>query len=109
MVLSLFHGVDNILECILFVLICTQYMLSSSSYVLYVPKSILSVLPYKGVGDFTKREMKLTLILTFKYHVFDRTKKLPLFVTITAGLVGPDISGRGPPPLRCYVKSVPHL
>ena len=44
MVLSLFHGVDNILECILFVLICTQYMLSSSSYVLYVPKYILSVL-----------------------------------------------------------------
>ena len=43
MVVSLFHGVDNILECILFVLICTQYMLSSSSYVLYVPKSVLSV------------------------------------------------------------------
>ena len=62
MVVSLFHGIDNILECILFVLICTQYMLSSSSYVLYVPKSILSVLPYRGVGDFTKREMKLNLI-----------------------------------------------
>ena len=73
MVVSLFHGVDNILECILFVLICTQYML----YVLYVPKSILSVLPYRGVGDFTKREMKLTLILTFKYQVFDGTKVTP--------------------------------
>ena len=46
MVVSLFHGVDNILECILFVLICDQYMLCSSSYVLYVPKSILSVLSY---------------------------------------------------------------
>ena len=43
-VVSLFHVVDNILECILFVLICTQYMLSSSSYVLYVPEYILSVL-----------------------------------------------------------------
>ena len=61
MVVSLFHGVDNILEYKLFVL-CTQYMLSSSSYVLYVPKSILYVLPYRGIGDFTKREMKLTLI-----------------------------------------------
>ena len=77
MVLSLFHGVDKILECILFVLICTQYMLSSSSYVLYVPKSILSVLPCRGVGDSTKREMKLTLILTFKYQVFDGTKNTP--------------------------------
>ena len=74
MVVSLFHGVDNILECILFVLICTQYMLSSSSYVLYVAKSLLSVLPYRGVGDFTKRRMKLILILTFKYQVFDGTK-----------------------------------
>ena len=70
-VLSLFHGVDNILEYILFVIICTQCMLSSSSY---VPKSILSVLPYRGVGDFTKWEMKLTLILSFKYQVFDVTK-----------------------------------
>ena len=88
MVLTLFHGVDNILECILFVLICTQYMLSSSSYVLYVPKSILSVLPYRGVGDFIKRQMKLTMVLTFKYQVFDGTKNYPFFVTITAGWVG---------------------
>ena len=64
-----FMGVDNILECILFVLICTQYVLSSSSYVLYVPKYILSVLPYREIGDFTKREMKLTLILIFNYQV----------------------------------------
>ena len=77
MVVSLFHWVDNILECILFVLICTEYMFSSSSYVLYVPKSILYVLPYRGVGDFTKREMKLTLILAFKYQVFDGRKITP--------------------------------
>ena len=74
MVVSLFHGVDNIFDRILCVLICTQYMLSSSSYVLSVPKSILSVLPYRGVGDFSKRKIKLTLILTFKYQVFDGTK-----------------------------------
>ena len=85
MVVSLFHGVDNILECILFVLICTQYMLSSSSYVLYVPKSILSVLPYREVGDFTKRRMKLTLILTFKYQVFDGTKKYPFLSLLQQG------------------------
>ena len=82
---SLFHGVDNILECILIVLICTQYMLSSSTYVLYVPKSILSALTYRGVGDFTKREMKLTLISTFKYQVFDRTKIYPFLSLLQQG------------------------
>ena len=61
---------------------------------LFVPKSIMSVLPYRGVWDFTKWRMKLTLILTFKYQVFDGTKKLPLFVTIAAGWVGHDISGQ---------------
>ena len=78
MVVSLFHGVDNILECILFLLICTQYMLSSSSYVLYGPNSILSVLTYRGVGDFTKREMILTLNLLFKYQEF-YGQKITLF------------------------------
>ena len=70
----------------LVVLISTQHMLSSSSsYVLYVPKSILSVLPYRGVGDFTKREMKLTLILTFKYQVFDGTKNYPFLSLLQQG------------------------
>ena len=82
MFVSLFHGVDNILEYILFVIICTQYMLSSSSY---VPKSILSVLPYSGVRDFTKREMKLTLIVAFRYQVFDGTKNYPFLSLLQQG------------------------
>ena len=85
MVVSLFHGVDKIIKPILLVLICTQYMLSSSSYVLYVPKSIMSVLSYRGVGDFTKRDMKLTLILTFKHKLFDGTKNYPFLSLLQQG------------------------
>ena len=55
---------------------------------------MLSVIRYRGAWGFTKWEMKLTLILTFKYQVFDGTKNYPIFVTIAAGWVGHDISGQ---------------
>ena len=59
-----------------------MYCMSQNIYCLY---------SHNGVGDITKREMILTLILVFKYQVFTN-KILPLFVTITAGGGGHDIS-----------------
>ena len=57
-------------------------------YVLYVPKHILSVLQYRGVGDFNKREMRLTLIFTFKFQVFDGTKKYSFLRVQTVYILG---------------------
>ena len=55
------------------------------SPVYVVPTSILSVLPYIGVEDFTKMEMKLTLISTFKYQVLDGEKNYPFLSLLKLG------------------------
>ena len=49
-----------------------------------VPTSILSV-PYIGVEDFNKMEMKLTLISTFKYQVLDGAKNYPFLSLLKLG------------------------
>ena len=75
--MSLFHVIDNIIECIL----CVPY------HILSVLHHTLPILPYTGVGDFTKWEMKFMFISTFKFRYMTE-QKLPFFVTITVGWVG---------------------
>ena len=57
----------------------TTFTVSPNIYIVFPP--------IYRVRDFTKKEMKLLLILVLKSDTW-RTKKIPLFVTITAGWVG---------------------
>ena len=89
MVLSLFHGVDNILECILLVLICTQYMLSSSSLLItrqyrvlgktgvYYPNQVLQHLCDDSTRNLS-RIIRIRSLSSARLHEHWSTVPIPL-------------------------------
>ena len=84
MVLSFFMGLITYLN-VYYLYLSVPNICCLAHHMYCMSQNIYCLYSHKGVGDFTKREMKLTLILIFKYQVFYGTKNYPFLSLLRQG------------------------